>query len=95
MDMLMFVVYAVSVLVTGVVMTWVGVDTLRSGIERGLMEGAEDQGYNSLTEMPYRVVTTARIVAWGAVLALPVIPVVNTVLTFRVARKAYRRMTAR
>ena len=94
MEMFLFVVYAVSAVITGAVMTGVGVDKLRSGIERGLMEGAEDQGYNSLTEMPYRVVTTARIVAWGAVLALPVIPVVNTVLTFRVARKVYRRMTA-
>ena len=95
MEMFLFVVYAVSVLVTGVALSTVGADKLRSGVELGLEEGSRDQGYDTLSEMPHRVVTVSRVISWVAILTLPVIPVVNTVLTLRLGRKVYRRMTAR
>ena len=91
---ILFVVYAVSAIVVGAVMVSLKVDGIKTAIEKGLREAAVEQGYNSAEEMPGYILVTARIFAWAAVLALPVIPVVNTVLTFRLARKVYRRMTA-
>lgn len=94
MEMFLFVVYAISAVVVGAVMFGVKADGIKTAIEKGLREAAVEQGYSSADEMPGYILVTARIVAWAAVLALPVIPVVNTVLTFRLARKVYRRVTA-
>ena len=94
MEMFLFVVYAISAVVVGVVMFGVKADGIRTAIEKGMYQEAVEQGYNSVDEMPGYILVTARIVAWVAVLALPVIPVVNTVLTLRFARKVYRQMTA-
>ena len=94
MEMFLFVVYAVSAVVVCTVMFGVKADGIKTAIEKGLREAAVEQGYNSVDEMPGYILVTARIVAWTAVLALPVIPVFNTVLTLRLARKVYRRMTA-
>ena len=93
MEMFLFVVYAVSVVVVGVVMFGVKADGIKTAIEKGFREAAVEQGYDSAEEMPGYILVTARIFAWAAVLALPVIPVFNTVLTLRLARKVYRQMT--
>ena len=94
MEMFLFAVYVVSTVVVCVVMFGVKTDGIKTAIEKGMTESAVGQGYDSVDKMPSYIVTTARVVAWTAVLALPVIPVVNTVLTFRFARKVYRRMIA-
>ena len=94
MEMFLFAVYAVSAVVVCAVMFGVKADGIRTAIEKGMYQEAVEQGYNSVDEMPGYILVTARIVAWVAVLALPVIPVVNTVLTLRFARKVYRQMTA-
>ena len=94
MEMFLFVVYAVSAVVASVVMFGVKADGIKTAIEKGMHQEAVEQGYCSLDEMPGYIVVVARIFAWAAVLALPVIPVVNTVLTLRLIRKVYRRMTA-
>ena len=94
MEMFLFVVYAVSAVVVCAVMFGVKADGIKTAIEKGMYQEAVNQGYNSVDEMPGYIVTTARVVAWVAVLALPVLPVVNTVLTLRFARKVYRQMTA-
>ena len=94
MEMFLFAVYAVSAVVVCAVMFGVKADGIKTAIEKGLSEAAVEQGYDSVDEMPGYIVTTARVVAWVAVLALPVLPVVNTVLTLRFARKVYRQMTA-
>ena len=95
MEMFLFVVYAVSALIVGAVVFGVKAVELKDAIEKGLRQAAVEQGYFSVNEMPGYIVAVARITAWTAVLALPVLPVLNTVLTFRLARKVYRRMTAR
>ena len=92
MEMFLFAVYVVSTVVVCVVMFGVKTDGIKTAIEKGMTESAVEQGYDSVDKMPSYIVTTARVVAWTAVLALPVIPVVNTVLTLRLARKVYRRM---
>ena len=92
MEMFLFVVYAISTLVVGGVAFGVKAGEIKTAIEKGMHQSAVEQGYFSVGEMPGYIVATARIVAWSLVLALPVIPVVNTVLTFRFARKVYRRM---
>ena len=94
MEVILFAVYAVSVVVVCAVMFGVKAEGIKTAIEKGMHQEAVEQGYNSVDEMPGYVVTTARVVAWVAVLALPVLPVVNTVLTLRFARKVYRQMTA-
>ena len=94
MEMFLFVVYAVSALITGAVVYVVSVDKIKPAIEQGLREASVEQGYNSMDEVPSYIITVARIAAWVAILALPVIPVFNTVLTLRMVRKVYRRMTA-
>ena len=94
MGMFLFVVYAVSVVVVSVVMFGVKADGIKAAIEKGMKDSAVEQGYCSLDEMPGYIVVVARIVAWVAVITLPVIPVFNTVLTFRLVRKVYRHMTA-
>ena len=94
MEMFLFVVYALSAATVGAVMIGVKAEGIKTAIEKGMGESAVEQGYDSVDKMPSYIVTTARVVAWTAVLALPVIPVVNTVLALRFARKVYRRMTA-
>ena len=94
MEMFLFVVYVVSAVVVCVVMFGVKVDGIKTAIEKGMHQEAVNQGYTSADEMPGYILVTAKIVAWVAVLALPVLPVVNTVLTLRFARKVYRQMTA-
>ena len=94
MEVFLFAVYAISAVVVGLVIFGVKTKELRNAIEKGMKEAAVEQGYWSVDEMPGYIVATARLVAWSLVLALPVIPVLNTVLTFRLARKVYRRMTA-
>ncbi len=94
MEMFLFVVYAVSAVVVCVVMFGVKADGIKNAIEKGMRQAAVEQGYWTVDAMPRYIVTTARVVAWMAVLAIPVIPVFNTVLVFRLARKTYRRMTA-
>ena len=94
MEMFLFVVYAVSAVVVGAVIFGVKTKELKNAIEKGMQQAAVEQGYWTVDEMPGYIVTTARVVAWMAVLVIPVIPVFNTVLTFRLARKVYRRMTA-
>ena len=94
MEMFLVAVYAVSVVVVGVVMFGVKAKELKTAIEQGLRYAAIEEGYDSVEKMPGYIKNTARIVAWAVVLALPVTPVVNTVLTFRLARKVYRQMTA-
>ena len=94
MEVILFGVYAVSAVVVAVVMFGVKADGIKTAIEKGMRDSAVEQGYCTLDEMPGYIVTTARVVAWVAVLAIPVIPVFNTVLVFRLARKVYRRMTA-
>ena len=95
MEMFLFVVYAISAVVTGFVIFGTKAGVLKTEIERGFQQAAVEQGYDSADEMPGYILVTAKIIAWTAILALPVIPVFNTVLTFRLARKTYRRMTAR
>lgn len=94
MEMFLFVVYAISAVVTGFVIFGTKAGVLKAEMEKGFREAAVEQGYDSADEMPGYILVTAKIFAWVAILALPVIPVVNTVLTFRLARKTYRRMTA-
>ena len=94
MEMFLFAVYAVSTVVVCAVMFGVKADEIKTAIEKGMRDSAVEQGYCVLDEMPGYIVTTARVVAWMAVLAIPVIPVFNTVLTFRLVRKVYRHMTA-
>ena len=94
MEMFLFAVYAVSAVVVCVVMFGVETDGIKTAIEKGMHQEAINQGYNSVDEMPGYILVTARIVAWIAVLALAVLPVVNTVLTFRLVWKVYRHMTA-
>lgn len=94
MEMFLFVVYAVSAVVVGAVVFGAKAGEIKVAIEKGLHQAAIEQGCFSVEQMPGYIVATARLVAWTAVLALPVIPVVNTVLTFRLARKVYRRMIA-
>ena len=95
MEMFLFVVYAVSAVVVGAVIFGVKTKELKNAIEKGMRQAAVEQGYWTVDEMPGYIVTTARVVAWVAILTLPVIPVFNTVLTLRLVRKVYRRMTAR
>ena len=94
MEMFLFVVYAISAVAVAAVMFGVKADGIKTAIEKGMHQEAVNQGYNSVDEMPGYILGTARIAAWIAVLALPVLPVVNTVLTFRLVRKVYRHMTA-
>jgi len=94
MEMFLFVVYAVSAVVVGAVIFGVKTKELKNAIEKGMQQAAVEQGYWTVEEIPGYIVTTARVVAWMAVLAIPVIPVFNTVLTFRLVRKVYRHMTA-
>lgn len=94
MEMFLFVVYAVSAVVVCTVMFGVKADGIKTAIEKGMHQEAVKQGYISADEMPGYILVTARIIAWVVVLALPVLPVVNTVLTLRFAWKVYRRMTA-
>ena len=92
MEMFLFAVYALSAIITGVVVFGVKARELKGAIEQGLRQAAIEQGYFAVGEMPGYIVAVARITAWTLVLALPVLPVLNTVLTFRLARKVYRRM---
>ena len=95
MEMFLFVVYAVSAVITGAVLCTTGATKIKAAIEEGMVAEAQNQGYTSIEEMPGYIVTVSRVISWVAILALPVIPVVNTVLTLRLGRKVYRRMTAR
>ena len=95
MEMFLFVVYAVSVVITGVVVCTTGATKIKAAIEEGMAAEAQNQGYSTVDEMPSYIATVSRVISWAAILALPVIPVVNTVLTLRLGRKVYRRMTAR
>ena len=94
MEMFLFVVYAISAVAVAVVLFGVKAGELKAAIEKGMAQAAIEEGYLGVDEMPGYITTTARVVAWGVILVLPVIPVLNTVLTFRLARKVYRRMTA-
>lgn len=94
MEMFLFAVYAVSAVVVCAVMFGVKADGIKTAVEKGMHQEAVNQGYNSVDEMPGYILVTAKIVAWVVVLALPVLPVVNTVLALRFAWKVYRQMTA-
>ena len=94
MGMFLVGVYVVSVIAVSSVLFATKAKKINTEIEKGFQQAAEEKGYDSADEMPGYILVTARIFAWVAILALPVIPVVNTVLTFRLARKTYRRMTA-
>lgn len=93
MEVFLFAVYAISAVVVGLVIFGVKTKELKNAIEKGMTQAAIEQGYLGVDEMPGYIVVVARIVAWVAVLTIPVIPVFNTVLTFRLARKVYRRVT--
>ena len=94
MEMFLVGVYVVSVIAVSSVLFATKAKKINAEIEKGFQQAAEEKGYDSVDEMPGYILVTARIVAWIAVLALAVLPVVNTVLTFRLVWKVYRHMTA-
>ena len=94
MEMFLFAVYVVSAVIVGAVLFVVRTVELEAAIEQGMRQAAVEQGYISVDKMPGYVVTVSKVVAWTLIIAVPVIPVLNTVLALRLARKVYRRMTA-
>ena len=92
MEMFLFAVYAISAVAVAAVLLGVKAGELKAAVEKGMVQAAIEEGYLGVDEMPGYITTTARVVAWSLIIALPVIPVLNTVLTLRLARKVYRRM---